>query len=587
MLAGQDLLNAERRSSSGRSMGGLRTALATAASLAALGAAFEVRAQDSTPGQVAPPTLQPDAPPAAPPPLTPAAPAAAPPDGAGLTVEVARISVEGGRPELAGVTADLIRPFESRRASVAELYKLAGDLEAAYARHGYVLVRVVVPPQTLRDGATVRLVVVDGFIEAVEVRGPEAVAGPVRRRAQRLVGQRGLTLAQIERPLLLASALPGVEMRSTLTAGEQPGGSRLILEVTHNQLSGGLTADNRLGEEYGSWELSGQVSFNGVAGRGEQFYASAAARPAADGFGGGAPRRVIGAGLTFPIGLDGLRGAVEATLVETNPRPAPLTPRVRGEFDRLALRLTYPIVLRRTESLALTAAFEEVDERQIAIDFNSTLSIDKLRTLTLDLDWRRTSQAAAVSANLGVRQGLDALGARSQGDVLASGIPFSRQGASPDFSKIMGGVQGDWALGGGFTFSAAARFQASLSGALPGAEHVDISGPDGLSALPLGRVTGDSGVVGRLRLGRPFSAGAGWITPYVYGAAATAWLDQPTVVEAARTNGFGYGLGADLSAPVRGANADVFATVEIGKADLDGPASDEWRVTVQLGLRFR
>lgn len=565
----------------------VRFGLGALVSLAALGAGCAAQAQGATPGQVAPPTLQPDRPPTAATPLTPSGPATPPTEGENLTVEVHEVIVENGRPELAPATAALIRPFEGRRATVGELYKLAGDLEAAYARAGFVLVRVVVPPQTLRDGATVRLTVVDGFIEAVDVRGPEDVAGPVRRRAQRLVGQRGLTLAQIERPLLLASALPGVEMRSTLTAGEQPGGARLILEVSQNGVSGGVSADNRLGEEYGSWELNGEVALNGVFGHAEQIYVSATARPDGDGFDAGAPRRVIGAGFSAPLGLDGLRFNAEATWVETNPRPAPLAPRVRGEFDRVALRLSYPILLRRTESLVVTGAFEGVDERQTAIDFASVLSLDKLRSLSVAFDWQRTTQDAQYAAGLTAEQGLDALGARNEADVLASGIPFSRQGATPDFSKLSGDARGDWAIGSGFSFSAAFRFQASLSGSLPGAEHFDISGPDGLSALALGAVTGDSGVAGRLRFARPIAAGDAWITPYVYGAAAVAWLDQPTAVEAARTNGFGYGLGVDLAGPVPGRDAEAFATLEFGKADLDGPVADEWRVTLMLGLRFR
>jgi POTRA domain, ShlB-type len=44
-----------------------------------------------------------------------------------------------------------------------------GQARGAYARAGYVLARVSVPDQKLNDHGVLRIVVVDGFVEKVEV----------------------------------------------------------------------------------------------------------------------------------------------------------------------------------------------------------------------------------------------------------------------------------------------------------------------------------------------------------------------------------------------------------------------------------
>ena len=78
------------------------------------------------------------------------------------------------------------RTLESRRVTVARIYELANAMEEAYARAGYVLVRVTVPEQKLNDHGPLKIVVVDGFIEKVQVDNvPERVHALVAARMAR------------------------------------------------------------------------------------------------------------------------------------------------------------------------------------------------------------------------------------------------------------------------------------------------------------------------------------------------------------------------------------------------------------------
>src|SRR5665811_2169559 len=102
--------------------------------------------------------------------------------------------------------------------------------DRAYSAAGFALVRVVVPQQKLVNGADVRLVVVDGFIERIDTSAlPAGIKARIEQVLLPLLHMRELSLRTIERKLLLAGDTPGTMLRSTLSAGRVPGGSVLVV----------------------------------------------------------------------------------------------------------------------------------------------------------------------------------------------------------------------------------------------------------------------------------------------------------------------------------------------------------------------
>ena len=148
---------------------------------------------------------------------------AAPPNAAKLSVSISNVSVEGGFPELAADTAAITAKLRGGRTTVAQIFAAANAIEQAYAARGYVLVRVAVPPQQLKNGGTLRLVVIDGFVESVDLKGvPERQRALVQARLASLIGKRHVTLGEIERRLILASDVPGLVLSSTIARGAAP-----------------------------------------------------------------------------------------------------------------------------------------------------------------------------------------------------------------------------------------------------------------------------------------------------------------------------------------------------------------------------
>ena len=231
------------------------------------------------PSQVTPQTLRPPAPPVPSDLPVPArVPLQAPPNSQNLRFIVGRVAIKGGFPEFDIETSALIHTIEGHRVTVAQIYEFANTLEQIYARAGYVLVRVTVPPQKLNDGGAVRIVIVDGFVEKVQVdHVPESVRELVSARMSSLIGRRHVKLTEIERRLLIAGDVPGLRLKSTLARGEELGGTLLVLEGTHRLVTATANIDNRLPSSLGTWSYGTSVALNSAFGLGEQFYVSAQA----------------------------------------------------------------------------------------------------------------------------------------------------------------------------------------------------------------------------------------------------------------------------------------------------------------------
>ena len=365
-------------------------------------------------------------------------PGAVPKGAESLSVTISDVTVDGGSPDFVGDIDAAIAKVRGRRVTVKALYGVAAEIEAAYSRAGYVLTRVTVPPQKLVDGGVFRLIVLDGFIESIDVSAvPERQREAVRARVASLIGAHGLTMAQIERRLLIAGDVPGLSIRSALTKGTEIGGARLVLEANWKPVSVSIGADNLVGPTYDNFEFPMQASLNSVLGFGELIYGSAITGPDANTIFGGLPvRRIFAIGSVVPIGVDGWSVNPEYTNSNTNPRQAASAVPTTGLFERFALRAVYPIIKTRSETLTVAGSFEAMNEVEQASTFGTELNKDRLRILTVGLDGSKAlAWNDSLSGGVLLTQGLNGLGARDQADATNSGIPLSRQGSRPDYSK--------------------------------------------------------------------------------------------------------------------------------------------------------
>jgi len=508
-----------------------------------------------SPSQVAPPVI-------APPvgggrialPQVPAG-AAVPAQAKKLSFKLLGFDVQGEFEELAAARKDLAAPLIGKRITVADVFDFADKLQQAYVRAGYPLARVVILPQEFEKSTRIKIRVIDGFVERMDL---EAIPPPVRSRVTAvltpLVRKTHLKQSELERQLLIAGEAPGLVLNATFAGGKEVGGSVLVLTGRYRSVSSSIYTDNSLPKVFGTGQIVGTASLNSLLGFGEQLTVSAAGLPDRD-FDTRTPtRRYLSATGLVPIGIDGWKLELGATNGLTTPR-VPADAASQGLLSQGHVRVAYDIIKLRDAELTLNGRFDATNEQTNTLLFTPPLplSIDRLRVLRAGFEgvWRGHSTGTTLAYASNFSQGLSGLGARTAADVGVLDTPLSRQGADAVFKKWDGRFEINQSLIEDFFASFAASGQTSFNHALLRSEQYDLSGAKALSGFTAGALPGDTSWVMRGEVGRPFAVGTGavTVTPYGFGAWGERIFVHPTVLEIASVHATNYGAGMRFNVP--------------------------------------
>lgn len=522
-------------------------------------------------------------------------PGLAAPEGAErLSIQLADVRVEGALPGSEARIAALRQRLTGKRIAVSEIFAAASDLEAGFVRDGYVLARVVIPAQTLEDGGPLRLTVVNGFVEKIDTSAaPPGLRTRLDAVTAPLVDRPTLRLPDIERRLLLAGDMFGVALGSALSTGARPGGTVIILNPQFRTITGFVGLDNSFSRELGRWNLSAGVELNNQLGRGEVFYLRASGHPKLGerGYLDDRPQlRTLAGGAVFPLGNDGLTFGIEAASSKAGPDSGDVA--TASDFDRLSLRLFYPVVRSVKRNISVTAALDLQRDRQDLETGAGDFGIYKDRTRVLRLtgegNWQLSDQSALrMAAVLSV--GLDALGARSAAEATPA-EPLSRAGADADFRKLELSFRYDRDFRQDWSMALSGQAQSAFGDPLLSSEQFGIASTEGLSAFDLGSLSGDSGWFLRGEVARHFPAqGFGHplvVSPYVFAAMGAVHLENPTVDEAARIEASSFGIGVDLRLIRDPSYSSALIRLEYGKGNRDDGQEDSSRFTIVSTYRF-
>ena len=337
-----------------------------------------------------------------------------------MTVEGSTILTEQ---DLQVAFSDLV----GKEISLDQVYAVAAALTAKYRNDGYVLSRVVVPPQRIADGI-VRLTAVEGYIAEVRIQG--AVSGPraeLEAMANRVKESRPLRADVLERALLLINDLPGVTARSTLSPSAEANASDLTIELYEKRLSAAANANNRGSKSLGPWRTDLSADVSGLLW-------------GYDRVGVRLIQTLFNNELTFVtgsydrwIGSDGLRVGVNGAYVSSNPGP-PVNVNLPTNSGSGTAYVSYPFVRSRVTNLTGRASFTYYDGNTDIFTAAGTIpfSEDNIRAVRLGATYDLVDRFRGVNVvDLEFSQGLDIFGASGFNSPLAS-----RTSAGPDFNKI-------------------------------------------------------------------------------------------------------------------------------------------------------
>ncbi|MCK6418125.1 MAG: hypothetical protein L6Q57_04200 [Alphaproteobacteria bacterium] len=450
---------------------------------------------------------------------------------------------------------ELAKPLQSKigqSVSVADVFRLAGQITQKYRDAGFILSRAVVPEQEI-DKGFVRIQVVEGYVSEVVLTGKNVPPFPVQDIKNTILSYRPLNIHDLERQLLLLNRLTGQSARgyleSVTAASEKSiGGIRLnvVFTTLDNQYSAGI--DNYGSKFVGAWQSSArayiphggilpgalQASIATTTQRRELSYFSISDRFTAS-----------PSGLMMSLGAQYSRSQPGFTLTQQE---------LYSRYRALDIGLDYPLILSRANNLFVNTGLEI---KNVESDILHTrLYDDRLRVLRAGLNYESALGAGTSSTiNLAWKQGLDIFGSRETGSP-----DLSRAEGHSDFSKIELGMTTTQALENNFGLSVDTRGQISFSPLLS-SEEFGYGGYSTGRAYDSAEITGDSGmsmlaeIFYNHYIQMPNDPEYSVLQPYLFYDIGKVWnRDQGSEPE----SGSSVGVGARLK---QGSNAQLDLTI--------------------------
>ncbi len=412
-------------------------------------------------------------------------------DGAGI--EVGAIVLDGlvalDRSDFAAV----IEPFAGRQLDRAELRRLT-DAVANHARaRGYILATAWIPEQAL-TGGVLRVNVDEGGIDKIRIEGSDDPV--IRRQLERLLAIRPLTLAALQREVLLADDTSGVWIRKTRF--ERDGGRRILVVDARRQDFGGsvlLATDGT--KPVGPIRARIDLDANGLISPRDRVDLSFSTTPLD-------PDELAFFSARYSVVVNDagtLLGAF-GSWSRTEPGAYLAARELLGESWQGGVRMRHPLLRGQRRSLWLEASAEVQDLAQDS--FGTLARHDRIALARLGFYGFGPLAGGTLQGRATVSQGLDILGATALGDPLAS-----RLDAGPGFTTLTWWLNWRRSLAPRVSLSLAANGQLSTDPLLI-AESFALGGNAFLRGYDFAQAIGDEGVagVGELRYDWPRALGA-------------------------------------------------------------------------------
>lgn len=379
---------------------------------------------------------------------------------------------------------------------LAYLCTLRDEASALLAERGYVAA-VSIPPQEINAGEAVLTVVAPRFGE-IRVQGSAGRAQALlQARLDRLKSLAVLNVREIERQLLLANDVPGLEVVMAIRAGTTPGTVDGDVVVRHAPFQVTAAIDNfgsrALGRESGTL----RADYFGLFGWGDRTYIGGTTTFDID------RQQTIQAGHSIQT-LGGSTIGVRGTYVWSRPLVAAgLNLDARSYV--FGIEAATPLVRRVDTRADVALGFDVIDQSVdlSALGFRFPITRDRLRVFYLrgSAQFRGAQMSGwdryGVTLNAEIRQGVDVGGATPVNFLRADGAGSSRFDGNAAQTVIRGGSEGFFAFNRWFQIAASLQGQWA-SGALLSYEEFFVGNLTLGRGFDPGITGGDNAIGGRI-----------------------------------------------------------------------------------------
>ncbi len=500
-----------------------------------------------------------------------------PSDSDAIRFVLSAVVVEGAEVYSENELAPHYQGLIGKEITLTQAYDIANAITVKYRNDGYILSRVIVPPQRIEAGI-LRLRAVEGFIDKVTINGSAASKGSLLRKyGDKIRASVPLKADVLERYILLAGDLPGMTALAVLSASQAtPGASDLDIVIERDTFEGFATIDNR-GSRF-SGPVQGQLSasLNSIFGLNER------TRIRAIGAAELSELRLLEVSHQQQIGSEGMTVLIVGRNTLSEPGGDLEISDIESESYSADVILNYPLIRTRAQNLNIRAGFSFRDTETTLLD--APFTDDRVRAARLGLAYDFVDAWDGISLiDVEVSRGLDVL------DASDSGAPdLSRAGADTTFTKVGLELLRIQRLGNNFSLLLNAQGQYSDS-RLVASEEFAIGGSRFGRAFDPSQISGDHGVAARVELRRDQSVD----TDLLQGMQLYAFYDYGAVWR--RTAGGVPSSHEDLSSAGVGSRFflgdAITATAElvvpvIGEAASRGASGDDVRGIFGVAISF-
>ncbi|MEM7557051.1 MAG: POTRA domain-containing protein, partial [Cyanobacteria bacterium P01_A01_bin.84] len=198
------------------------------------------------------------------------------PEDSTIQIPVRKIEVTGSTILSQDEIIDVTKSFEGRSVTLKDLRNITDKITQFYINKGYITSRAVLADQTITDGI-VKIIVIEGSLEKIEVQGTRRLNKSYIRSRIRLGVERPLKPGDIEEQLRLLKLDPALKdvTQATLKPGTKLGQSILSISVKEaDAISGFVGVDNYSPPAVGSERLGSVISYRNPIGVGDELSAS-------------------------------------------------------------------------------------------------------------------------------------------------------------------------------------------------------------------------------------------------------------------------------------------------------------------------
>ncbi len=408
-----------------------------------------------------------------------------------LEFEVTQIAVDGAthfpKTEIDAYFAPLLK----RKVSLADIRDAAGVLENRYRERGFFLTRVFVPPQQLKDGVF-RVQVLEGHVSQIYLDSADTSMGArIEAYAQRIVGLRPLSLANLEHVLLLINDLPGVAVTAVLRPGAELGASELLLSVIPQGNVYLGTFNNTGSKTTGPYSLNYNATFQQVLGSTGQLNLSLTSSGVAD----NQLKATRSSALRYmqAVGASGLTFSLGGTFSNSNPGGTLAALDIESTATTFAPKLRYPLLRSRSSSIYVDGGLSINNSKTTRA--GTALTADQSTVADLSVSWVLAGwPGGSQNLSLGLAKGTDLFGAMDRNAANPSSAGFE-----PHFTKLTYNVQHAQELPLWFSLRLNANGQHTNDKLLAG-EQIAFGGPGLGRGYAPAAIAGDKGYGAMLEL---------------------------------------------------------------------------------------